>query len=406
MSEVAVLVGGGQAAGQAAASLRQEGFAGRIVMVGAERVLPYQRPPLSKEFLAGTLTVDRLLLKPEAFYEQAAVETILGVSAVAIDAELRRLRLSDGRTINYDRLLLATGGRPRLLTCPGAERSPIHYVRTIADVEGLRARFNPGARLTIIGAGYIGLEVAAIAVRHGLAVSVLEAGPTVLGRVTCPEVARFFQWAHQQAGVDIRCGAQVVRIDGGDADEARVVTDTGELIAADLVVAGIGLSPNVELAEAAGIACDNGILVDQDCRTSVPGIYAAGDCATQPSPIYGCRMRLESVNNAIEQAKTAAAAMCGKSKPYARAPWFWSDQYDLKLQTAGINRGYDQIVVRGNPDSRSFAVFYLLQGRLLAVDAINRPAEFILARNLVPQRAVLSSARLSDDRVPVKELAA
>ncbi|MGK2914898.1 MAG: NAD(P)/FAD-dependent oxidoreductase [Porticoccaceae bacterium] len=403
MSEVIVIAGGGQAAGQAAASLRTEGFTGRIVMVGAEPVLPYQRPPLSKGFLAGTLTLDRLLLKPEAFYEQAAVEPVLGVSVTTVDVGSRRIRLSDDRDLAYDQLLLATGGRPRPLSRPGAEHPRVHYLRTIADVDGLRPHFNPGARLTIIGAGYIGLEVAAVAAQHGLAVSVVEAAPTVLGRVTCPEVARFFQWVHEQAGVNIRCGAQVVRIDD-DSTGMRVVTDIGEPIVADLVVAGIGLLPNVELAASAGIACDNGIVVDQNCRTSAPEIFAAGDCANQPNPIYDCWMRLESVNNAIEQAKTAAAAMCGKSKPFAQAPWFWSDQYDFKLQTAGISRGYDEIAVRGNPDSGSFAVFYLLQGRLLAVDAINRPAEFILARTLIPKRAVLSAARLSDDQVPVKEL--
>jgi 3-phenylpropionate/trans-cinnamate dioxygenase ferredoxin reductase subunit len=400
-----VIVGGGQAGGQAAASLRTEGFTGRIVMVGAEPVLPYQRPPLSKGFLAGALTVDRLLLKPEAFYEQGAVEPLLGVSVIAIDAGSRQLRLSDGGDLVYDQLLLATGGRPRPLTCPGAGHPRIHYIRTIADIDAMRPGFNPGARLTIIGAGYIGLEVAAVAARHGLAVTVLEAAPMVLGRVACPEVARFFQRTHQRAGVDIRCGVQVLAIEG-DGTELRVVTNNGAPIAADLVVAGIGLLPNVELAETAGIACDNGIVVDQDCRTSVADIFAAGDCANQLSAIYGYRMRLESVNNAIEQAKAVAAAMCRKSKPFMQAPWFWSDQYDLKLQTAGINRGYDQIAVRGDPDSGSFAVFYLAQGRLLAVDAINRPAEFILARTLIPKRAVLSAERLIDEGIAVKDLAA
>lgn len=400
-----VIVGGGQAGGQAAVSLRSEGFTGRIVMVGAEPVLPYQRPPLSKGFLAGALTVDRLLLKPEAFYPQAAVEPLLGVSVIAVDAGSRQLRLSDGGDLGYDQLLLATGGRPRPLTCPGAEHPRIHYIRTIADIDAMRPGFNPGARLTIIGAGYIGLEVAAVAARHGLAVTVLEAAPMVLGRVACPEVASFFQRTHERAGVDIRCGVQVLAIEG-DGSQVRVVTNNGVPIAADLVVVGIGLLPNVELAEAAGIACDNGIVVDQDCRTSVTDIFAAGDCANQLSAIYGYRMRLESVNNAIEQAKVVAAAMCGKSKPFLQAPWFWSDQYDLKLQTAGINRGYDQIAVRGDPDSGSFAVFYLAQGRLLAVDAINRPAEFILARTLIPKRTVLSAEKLIDEGVAVKDLAA
>lgn len=410
MDQVVVIVGAGQAGGQAAASLRAEGFAGRIVLVGAEPTLPYQRPPLSKGFLAGALSLDRLLLKPPAFYTQGGIEARLGVDVVAIDSAARQLRLSDGGNLAYHQLLLATGGRPRLLTCAGAELPQVHYLRTIADVEALRPHFQPGARLTVIGAGYIGLEVAAVAVQHGLAVTVLEAAPTVLGRVACAEVAGFFKWVHEQAGVVIHCGAQVNRILAHDSmahgNEVEVITDTGASVAADLVVAGIGLLPNVELAEAAGIACANGIIVDQDGRTSMPNIFAAGDCASQLSRIYDCRMRLESVNNAIEQAKTAAAAMCGKSKPFTQTPWFWSDQYDLKLQTAGISRGYDEIVVRGVPASGSFAVFYLQGGRLLAVDAINRPAEFILARTLIPKRAQVSTRRLADDAIAVKELAA
>jgi 3-phenylpropionate/trans-cinnamate dioxygenase ferredoxin reductase subunit len=403
MTETALILGGGQAGGQAAASLRQEGFGGRILLIGAEPLPPYQRPPLSKAFLAGELPKERLLIKPEAFYRQAEVKSLLGVAATSLDAQAKRLTLDDGQQLAFDQLLFATGGRPRQLDCPGADHPRLHYLRTVADVDQMRPAFVAGARLVIIGAGYIGLEVAAVAAKRGLRVTVLEAAPRVLARVTSPEVSEFFQRIHAQAGVEIRCNTGVARIEG-TADLARVITDDGEGLDAELVLAGIGLLPNVELAQAAGIACDNGILVDELGNTSAAGILAAGDCANHPNAIYACRFRLESVHNAIEQAKTAAATMAGKHKPYAQVPWFWSDQYDIKLQTAGMNRGYDRVVVRGDPATRSFAVFYLLGKRLLAVDAINRPAEFILARTLIPRQGTVDAARLADDAVPVKDL--
>jgi 3-phenylpropionate/trans-cinnamate dioxygenase ferredoxin reductase subunit len=405
MTETALILGGGQAGAQAATSLRQEGFGGRILLIGAEPLLPYQRPPLSKAFLAGELPRERLLIKPEAFYRQADVEPVLGVAATALDVQARLLTLGDGQQRAFDQLLFATGGRPRQLDCPGADHPRLHYLRTVADVDQMRPAFVAGARLVIIGAGYIGLEVAAVAAKHGLRVTVLEAAPRVLARVTSPEVSEFFQRIHAQAGVEIRCNTGVARIEG-TADLARVITDDGEGLDAELVLAGIGLLPNVELAQAAGIACDNGILVDELGNTSAAGILAAGDCANHPNAIYACRFRLESVHNAIEQAKTAAATMAGKHKPYAQVPWFWSDQYDIKLQTAGMNRGYDQVVVRGDPATRSFAVFYLQANRLLAVDAINRPAEFILARTLIPREGTVDAARLADDAVAVKDLLA
>ena len=405
MTETALILGGGQAGAQAAASLRQEGFGGRVLLIGAEPMLPYQRPPLSKAFLAGELPRERLLIKPEAFYRQADVEALLGVAATTLDAQDKSLTLGNGEQLAFDQLLLATGGRPRQLDCPGADHPRLHYLRTVADVDQLRPAFTAGARLVIIGAGYIGLEVAAVAAKHGLRVTVLEAAPRVLARVTSPEVSEFFQRIHAQAGVEIRCNTGVARIEG-TADLARVITDDGEGLDAELVLAGIGLLPNVELAQAAGIACDNGILVDELGNTSAAGILAAGDCANHPNAIYACRFRLESVHNAIEQAKTAAATMAGKHKPYAQVPWFWSDQYDIKLQTAGMNRGYDQVVVRGDPATHSFAVFYLQANRLLAVDAINRPAEFILARTLIPREGTVDTARLADDAVPVKDLLA
>jgi len=396
MTETALILGGGQAGAQGAASLRQEGFGGRILLVGEEPLPPYQRPPLSKAFLAGELAQERLLIKPEAFYRQHDIELLLGVAATGLDTVARELRLADGRPLPYDQLLLATGGRPRHLECPGADHPRLRYLRTVADVEQLRPDFRPGARLVVIGAGYIGLEVAAVAAKHGLRVTVLEAAPRVLARVAGAEISAFFDRIHSEAGVAIHCNTGVAAIEGGPGP-ALVRTSDGDLVEADLVLAGIGLLPNVELAAAAGIACDNGILVDELGQTSAAGVFAAGDCTSHPNAIYGCRWRLESVHNAIEQAKTAAAAMAGKRKAYAQVPWFWSDQYDLKLQTAGVNRGYDREVLRGDPATRSFAVFYLRAGRLLAVDAINRPAEFIAARLAIPRTPQVDAERLHDD---------
>ncbi len=405
MSTTVAIIGGGQAGTQTAASLRAQGFTGEIVLLGNEPTLPYQRPPLSKAFLAGELARDRLLLKPAGFYAQSKVDIRLNTTATAIDQTRRLVTLDNGELLTYDHLVFATGGRPRPLTCPGADHSALHYLRTLRDVDRIRERFHAGARLVVIGGGYIGLEVTAIARKNGLQVTVLEFAPIVLGRVTCPEVANFYTDVHRQAGVNIQCNTGVARIED-DNGTAIVVTTTGERLAADLIIAGIGLLPNVELAQSAGVDCHNGIVVDARCRSSTPGIYAAGDCANHPSALYGTRLRLESVHNAIEQGKTVAATICGKDQPYTQVPWFWSDQYDIKLQTAGISRDYDQIAVRGDPATRSFAVFYLRDNCLIAVDAINRPAEFISARQLIPQRPQICPDRLSDESIPVKELAA
>ncbi|MBQ0719713.1 MAG: FAD-dependent oxidoreductase [Gammaproteobacteria bacterium] len=407
MTETAVIVGGGQAGAQAAVSLRQGGFTGRVVLIGDEPVLPYQRPPLSKTYLAGELAKERLFIKPAAFYDKINVERILGKTVSAIDSRQQVISLSSGQCLSYQHLILATGGRVRQLDCPGAGHPRVHYLRTLADVEAMQSEFTAGARMVVIGGGYVGLETAAVAVKHGLNVTLLVARPTPLGRVTSPEVGKFFEDVHRQAGVTLCCntGVSAIEDDAGDGQVAAVVTDSGYRVLADVVVVGIGLLPNVELAESAGVACDDGITVDEYGRTSVGNIYAAGDCANHPNPIYGRRLRLESVQNAVDQGKTVAATICGKDKPYAQVPWFWSDQYDLKLQTAGINSGYDQALVRGDIASRSFAVFYLREGRLLAVDAINRPAEFVAARNILSKGLSVSAERLQDESIPAKALA-
>lgn len=403
--QTVLVVGGGQAAAQTVASLRVEGFPGNIVLVGSEPVLPYQRPPLSKAYLAGQLANERLLLRPQAFYEQQRVETHLGVSVTGVRISERKAKLSDGRVLAFDHLVFATGGRPRRLNCPGGDHPGLYYFRDMADVQAIQPRLKAGARLVLIGGGYIGLEIAAVASKLGLKVTVLEAMPSLLARVTCVDVATFYRREHERHGVDIRCGMTVSGI-GSSEENPQVMTQEGGVVDADLVIVGIGLLPNVELAEQSGLSCNNGIVVDDHCRASIGGVYAAGDCTQHPSAVYDAILRLESVPNAIEQGKTVAATICGKSKPYRAVPWFWSDQYDIKLQTAGLNRGYDQVVMRGKPDARSFAAFYLREGRLLAVDAINRPVEFTLSKTWIAERLHIPAERLADESIPPQSLPA
>ncbi len=404
MSNTVVIIGAGHAAGQAVASLRQEKFEGNIVVVGEESVVPYQRPPLSKKFLAGEIGLDRVLFKPVEFYAKADADMILDTVVEKIDTAAHKVHLEEGRTLDYSKLIITTGGRVRKLTCPGADLPGVHYLRTIADVEAIRADFSPGAKLVIVGGGYIGLEVAAVAVKHGIDVTVLEMAPTVLGRVTCKEVAHFFERVHGEEGVKILTNTALESIEG-DGKVSGIKTGNGDIIPADFVIAGIGILPNMELAADAGIECGNGIVVDDLCQTSDPDVYAAGDCTFHPNPIYQTSLRLESVHNALEQAKTAAAAICGKQKPYGQVPWFWSDQYDLKLQIAGLSQGFDQVVIRGDISSRSFAAFYLKDGKMIAVDAVNRAPEFMMSRMLLQKGTTVSAERLADESIDMKEIA-
>lgn len=409
-NETVVIVGAGHSAGELATSLRENGWAGRIVLVGEEPYLPYQRPPLSKGYLSGEVPLESLYLKPQATYDKAGVEIICGTRVESIDRKKKSLTLSDGRTLQYAKLALTTGGRARKLAVPGAdaaEKMPnFHYLRTIDDVNRIRAQFEHGMRLIIVGGGYIGLEVAAVAIKRGLHVTVLEALPRVLARVTAPEISAFYERVHREAGVEVRTGVEVAGFEldaSGDA-VATVRCADGSRLAADVVVIGIGLVPNTELAQAAGLVVDNGILVDALARTADPDIVAAGDCTNHPSGILGRRLRLESVPNAVEQARTAAATLCGKERPYNAVPWFWSDQYDLKLKMVGLSQGYNQLVLRGSPASRSFSAFYLKDGYMLAADTVSRPQEFMIAKRLVAERIVVDPARLADESVPFKSL--
>ncbi|MFO1187113.1 MAG: FAD-dependent oxidoreductase [Alphaproteobacteria bacterium] len=406
MAESLVILGAGQAAAQAIASLRGAGFAGRIVLVGDEPQAPYQRPPLSKKYLAGEWGLDRVLLKPEAFYSEMKVEMCLGTRAEAIDRGAARVRLEGGEALPYDKLLIATGARPRPLPVPGTNLPGVHLFRTLADIDAIRPALAAGARLAVIGGGYIGLEVAAVARGLGLAVTVIEMTERCLSRVVAPEVSAFFEGVHRAAGVEIFTGERVSACEGRVKLE-RVFCASGRAIQADIAVVGIGVVPNAELAVAAGLACADGITVDEFALTSDPAIAAAGDCANFPSALYGRRVRLESVQNAIEQAKIAAGSLLGARKSYDEVPWFWSDQYDLKLQIAGLNQGYDRVAIRGDPAARKFAAFYLQAGRLIAVDAVNAPAEYMTSlKALIPAKAKVAPERLADTSVSMKEIAA
>ncbi len=402
MSQTIVIVGAGQAGAQALTSLRAEGFTGAITMVGDEPFAPYQRPPLSKAYLMGTFERDRLFLKPDAFYRESACDLILGAAVRTIDRAAKTVSLAGGRTLPYDMLLLATGTRVRPIRCPGADLAGIHYLRSIADVDGLRPALAKGNRLAIVGGGYIGLEVAAVAAKHGLEVTVFEALDRVMARAVSRPVSGFFERAHRAAGVKLLLNTGVEAFEGTGKLEA--VRAGGKSHPADLALVGIGVVPNMELAKAAGLPCEDGIVVDENCVTADPAIFAAGDCTWHVGR-EGIPLRLESVQNAIDQAKHAAYAMVGKPRPYREVPWFWSDQYDLKLQIAGLARESDRIVVRGNPAARKFAVFHLREGAVVAVEAVNAAPEYLVGRKLIADGACIAPERLADISIPMKGIA-
>ncbi|WP_405240755.1 NAD(P)/FAD-dependent oxidoreductase [Lentisalinibacter orientalis] len=401
-----VVIGGGQAGAQAIYSLRQYGYEGAIRLIGDEAVLPYQRPPLSKAYMKGDLGQERLFFRQAKWYAENQVEMLLSETASVIDKAKKVVRCDSGAQISYDALVIATGARPRELSVQGADLKGVHYLRSVADVDGIRAGIEEGTHLVIVGAGYIGLEAAAVARQRGMDVTVIEATERVLSRVTGLEVSDFFESLHRAKGVDIRLSACLAALNGDDGVVREAVLENGESIDADMVLVGIGVLPNVELAANAGITVDDGIVVDEDCRTSDPWIFAAGDCTMRPVACYGRTERLESVHNAIEQGKLAAAAICARERPAIDCPWFWSDQYGVKLQIAGLSRGYDQTVVRGSGATGKFSVFYLRGGVVIGADAINSPRDFIHAKELVMSCARIPRSSLQDIAVPIDELIA
>ena len=398
-----VVVGAGHAAAQLCASLRQEGWEGEVVLVGDEPSLPYERPPLSKGHLAGTTERDELLLRTPAFYDKAGVTHRQG-RVTAIDRDERTVALADGEALAYDHLVLCTGARARPLPVDGADLEGVHLLRDLADVEGIRADLTDAAHAVVVGAGYVGLEVAASLRSLAVDVTVLEAQDRALQRVTAPPVSAFYERVHREAGVEIRLGVGVTSFVGDERVRGVRLADGGT-IAADVVVVGIGAVPRVELARDAGLPVEDGIVVDDHGRTADERVYAAGDCCNYPDARYGRRLRLESVPSAVEQAKSVAAAICGKERPIAALPWFWSDQYDHKLQIAGISTGHDQIVLRGDPDGDDgFACFYLAAGRLAAADCIDQPTAFVFAKRAIGQDLSPDPAALADVDVPLASL--
>jgi len=402
------IVGAGQAAAQAVETLIKRGHSGHVTLIGDESLLPYQRPPLSKKFLAGTLDRDRLLIRHAAHYVDHGVDLRLGFAAVSIDRAMRRIDIADGSSVEYDGLLLATGSHPRLLPLPGAELVGVHYLRSVADVDRLRAELAPGRRVVVVGGGYIGLEVAATCREAGLDVTVLEAADRVMNRVVSPALSAFYEAEHARHGVRILCGARVDSlVPGGDSPGTRRVTavrlEDGNELPADFVLVAIGVLPTDSLARAAGLECDNGILVDEHCRTSDPSIWAAGDCARHPSIHYGVRVRLESVDNAFEQGTSAALNMLGIATVHDKVPWFWSDQYDLKMVIVGLSAAHDEVVLRGDPATRAFSVCYLRDGELIAVETVNHTKDQMAARKLIPAHARPDLAKLADPAVALKD---
>jgi 3-phenylpropionate/trans-cinnamate dioxygenase ferredoxin reductase component len=399
-----VIAGGGQAAVQAADTLRRKGFMGKLTLVGEEPWLPYQRPPLSKKYLAGALERERLLIRPATFFSEHKIEAHLGRRVTDIAPRERHVRLDDGLVLPYDALLIATGSRPRRLPIPGIDLGGVHTLRTIADADRIRAGCAAGGRMLIIGGGYIGLEVAATARELGMEVTVLEMAERVMNRVTCPEVSAFYAAEHARQGVHIRCHETVRALHGEPGGRVRAaVTDAGHEYPAETVVIGVGVAPADELARAAGLDCENGVVTDSHCRSSDPAIYAAGDCASHLNRQYGRHLRLESVDNAFEQGTTVALNLLGTATPHDKVPWFWSDQYDLKLIIVGVAHGYDTVIVRGTPAARSFSTCYLRGGELIAIDTINSPKDQMAARKLIAAHARPDLHKLADPAVALKD---
>lgn len=400
-----VIVGAGHAGAACAIALRQAKFDGSIQVIGDEPDLPYERPPLSKEYLAGEKTFDRLLIRPASFWAERAVNFGLGSRVIAVDPAARTVTTADGERMGYGSLVWAAGGSPRRLACGGSELGGVHSVRTRADIDAIMAMLPEVRRVAIVGGGYIGLEAAAVLAKLGKQVVLLEALDRVLARVAGPELSQFFEAEHRAHGVDVRLGVTVERL-AGEGKVTGVELAGGETVPADLVIVGIGIVPEVAPLLAAGAEGGNGVAVDGQCRTSLPDIYAIGDCALHANRFAGgAAIRLESVQNASDQAGIAARAILGGSDTYAAVPWFWSNQYDLKLQTVGLSHGHDQAILRGDPATRQFAVAYLKGGRLIALDCVNAVRDYVQGRKLVEEGAGPDPARLADPAVPLKELA-
>lgn len=403
-----VIVGAGHGGAQVALALRTNGFEGSILMIGRESEPPYERPPLSKEYLARDKEFERLYIRPPQFWADKNVTLKLGTEVTAVDAAGHQVTLGDGTTVNYGKLVWAAGGDPRKLTCAGADLAGVHAVRTREDVDRLMGELDAGAKkVVVIGGGYIGLEAAAVLTKLGCSVTLLEALPRILARVAGPEISAFYEADHRAHGVDLRTGVAVDSLQGEGDKVTGVKLADGEVIPAEIVIVGIGIIPSVAPLLAAGAEGGNGVNVDDHCRTTLPDIFAIGDCAAFACAFAeGAVMRVESVQNANDMGTCVAKAICGDTQPYHAFPWFWSNQYDLKLQTAGLSVGYDQTVLRGDPATRSFSVLYLKSGRLIALDCVNVIKDYVQGRKLVEAGAVIDPAKLADTSVPLKDMLA
>jgi 3-phenylpropionate/trans-cinnamate dioxygenase ferredoxin reductase subunit len=398
-----VIIGASHAGTQLALSLRQGGWEGRIVLAGDEPFKPYQRPPLSKDVLSGSKTAEQIPIRPASVLEDAGIELLLGRRVDSIDREAKTLYLDNGESQPYDKLALTLGAYPARIRLTGSDKHGVHYLRKLSDVGEIRPYIGIGKSVVIVGGGYIGLEAGAVLRQMGMDVTVLEALPRIMQRVTAPVVSGFYERLHREEGLEILTRALVTSIEGDERVE-RVHCADGSEWDADLVIIAVGVLPNTDLAARAGLEVEDGILVDEFARTSDPDIVAAGDCTRHFNPIYRRRVRLESVQNAMDQARTAAATLNGNPQPYHAVPWFWSDQYDVKLQIAGLSQGYDSVVLRGDPgNGRSFAVFYFEGDRLLAVDAINRPGEFMAGKKLLMAGTPVDREKLADESIPIKD---
>ena len=403
MSETIIVVGAGHAGCQTVVSLRQEGYTGRLILIGDESQLPYHRPPLSKKYLAGQMPSERLLIRPASFYQNQQVEIISGCLVTRIDRNDRHIDLSDGQRIGYHRLVLATGSYARRLRLANESLEGVSYLRSITDVEQIRSQLGvPPRRIAVIGGGYIGLEVAATLNTMGHQVIVLEAAERLLGRVTSPAMSAHFLKVHRTHGVQIKLQTVVTEIVG--SHRVRALRTSAGDVACDLAIIGVGVIPNDELAQQAGLRCNQGIVVDAHCRTEDPAIFAAGDCTRYPSRLFNRQLLLESVQNATDQARVVAKNLNVEDTIYDEVPWFWSDQFDIKWQIAGLSQGYDQMVVRGLMEENNFCLLYLSDGKLLAADVLNNPREFMVCRQLIRNQARIPAARLADRTQSMKEM--
>jgi 3-phenylpropionate/trans-cinnamate dioxygenase ferredoxin reductase subunit len=402
IDESTVVAGAGQAGFSFCSKLRELGYQGSITLVGDEAHLPYQRPPLSKAYMHGGLSADRLLLRPKEFYEDQGIDVISGLSITGIELKSKSVTLSDNSRLGYDTLILATGSKPRKLPpSVSSNLSGIYYLRDLADADAIASEFRPGAKGLVIGGGYIGLEAAATTTKHGVRVTLIEAAGRILQRVACRETSGYFRDLHTSHGVKIREGVGLTGLTGSGGKVSGAELRDGSILEIDFVLVGIGVIPNQELAEAAGIICSNGIEVDATCRTSEQGILAIGDCAS--FPYEGHHIRLESVGHAIDHAQAAAAVVMGSDKPYKARPWFWSDQYDIKLQIAGLSSGFDQVVIRGG-DKASRSHWYFEGNRLLAVDAMNEPRAYMVGKRMIDAGRSPSIEAIEDESLDLKSL--